>query len=124
MPVVPSAVPVARGLDTLFRAFADRTRLRILNLLTAGELCVCDMVQLLGVPQPTVSRHLAYLRRAGLVAVTRDLRFAHYQLAEPQNAVHQSLIHCVRSCFTGLGALERERRAAQRRVLARRKTPC
>jgi len=114
----------ARDLDILFKGFADPTRIRILNLLTAGELCVCDLVGLLGLPQPTVSRHLAYLRHAGLVTARRDLRFAHYELAQPRDGVHRSLLQCVRSRFTGVGALGRERRAARRRVQARRKAPC
>ena len=58
--------------DRLFRAVSDRTRLRILHLLQDGELCVCDLVSVLRVPQPTASRHLAYLRRAGLVQVRKD----------------------------------------------------
>ncbi len=57
--------------DLLFRAFADRTRLRILHMLANGELCVCDIVGVLEVPQPKTSRHLAYLRRAGLVTGAR-----------------------------------------------------
>ena len=59
------------SVDRIFRAFSDRTRLRILNLLSAGELCVCDIVRVLDLPQPKVSRHLAYLRRAGLVSAAR-----------------------------------------------------
>lgn len=117
------SVAAARNLDILFKGFADPTRIRILNLLTAGQLCVCDLVELLGLPQPTVSRHLAYLRRAGLVTADRDLRFAYYQLAEPRDQVHRSLLRCVRSCFTAVG-LGRERRAARRQVQARRNAPC
>src|SRR5687768_2464965 len=64
--------PPTVDLDGLFRGFADPTRLRILNVLCAGELCVSDIVEVVGLPQPAVSRHLAYLRRSGLVAVTRD----------------------------------------------------
>jgi ArsR family transcriptional regulator len=124
MPTVPASASAARSIDVLFKGFADPTRIRILNLLTAGELCVCDLVDLLGLPQPTVSRHLAYLRRARLVTVTRDLRFAHYRLAAPRDGVHRSLMHCVRSCFTAIGSLGRERRAARRRVQARSKAPC
>ena len=106
-------------LETLFAGFADATRLRILNLLTAGELCVSDIVDILGLPQSTVSRHLAYLRRAGLVEATRELRFADYRLAKPVHPVHRSLLNCVRSCFTGIGSLDRERAAALRRVAER-----
>lgn len=111
-------------LDELFKGFADSTRLRILSVLAAGELCVCDIVELLALPQPLVSRHLAYLRRAGLVTATREAKFAHYRLAEPTNAVHRNLVACVRSCFTGIPALDAERSAAEARVRERAAAPC
>jgi ArsR family transcriptional regulator len=85
---------------------------------------VCDLVDILRLPQPTVSRHLSYLRRTGLVEVTREAKFAHYRLAEPDNAVHQNLINCVRSCFRGITSLDRERRHAEARVKARALEPC
>jgi ArsR family transcriptional regulator len=74
--------------DRLFRAFSDRTRLRILHLLQEGELCVCDLVSVLRVPQPTASRHLAYLRRAGLVRVRKE--------------------RCLRTCFSEVPELGRD----------------
>ena len=119
----PSA-PVIGDLESLFRAFADPTRLRLLSLLAAGELCVCDLVEILELPQPTVSRHLAALRAAGLVEVTREWKFAHYRLAQPANAVHRNLINCVRSCFVGIASLERERALAVQRVREREEAPC
>ena len=117
-------VPALRDLDTVFKGFADPTRIRILSLLAAGELCVCDLVDILELPQPTVSRHLAYLRKASLVSVTRDSSFAHYRLAEPQGDVHRNLIACVRSCFTGIKSLDAERRMAIARVKQREMEPC
>lgn len=111
-------------LDALFKGFADPTRLRVLNLLVAGELCVCDIVEILDLPQPAVSRHLAYLRRMGLVDATREWKFAHYRLAEPRNAVHRNLMNCVRSCFTGVTLLDSERARAVASVAARRAAPC
>lgn len=111
-------------LDAVFRGFADPTRIRILSLLAAGELCVCDIVEILDLPQPAVSRHLAYLRRTGLVEVQRDAKFAHYRLAAPENAVHQNLINCVRTCFRGITSLDHERRKAEKRVDARITEPC
>jgi ArsR family transcriptional regulator len=111
-------------LDALFKGFADPTRLRILNALAAGELCVCDLVDLLSLPQPAVSRHLAYLRRTGLVVATREWKFAHYRLAEPANAIHRNLLACVRSCFTGVPSLDAERAAAGIRVRERAESPC
>jgi ArsR family transcriptional regulator len=115
----PATVPAVADLDTLFRGFADETRLRVLNLLAAGELCVGDIVDILRLPQSTVSRHLAYLRRAGLVEATREWKFAHYRLAEPSHPVHRNLVNCVRSCFTGIHSLDRERAVAARRVTER-----
>ncbi|MBP6774756.1 MAG: winged helix-turn-helix transcriptional regulator [Gemmatimonadaceae bacterium] len=111
-------------LDALFKGFADPTRLRVLNALVAGELCVCDLVDLLGLSQPAVSRHLAYLRRMGLVEATREWKFAHYRLAEPRNSVHRNLVACVRSCFTGVPTLDAERAEATVRVRARAQSPC
>jgi ArsR family transcriptional regulator, arsenate/arsenite/antimonite-responsive transcriptional repressor len=125
LPTLPDAEPVeVDDLDALFKGFADPTRIRILNLLAAGELCVCDVVDILGLPQPTVSRHLAYLRRMGLVTATREWKFAHYRLAEPANPVHRNLIACVRSCFTGVPSLDRERAHAEKRAAARASEPC
>jgi ArsR family transcriptional regulator len=111
-------------LDLLFRGFADPTRIRILNLLVAGELCVCDIVSILKLPQPVVSRHLAYLRRAELVQVNREWKFAHYSLANPSSAVHRNLIGCVRSCFVGIRSLDRERSRAASRIRERESDPC
>jgi ArsR family transcriptional regulator len=120
----PSVAVAVADLDALFRGFADPTRIRILNLLAAGELCVCDIVAILGVPQSTVSRHLGYLRRTELVDVERGAKFDHYRLAAPSNPVHRNLIACVRSCFRGIGSLDRERALAEVRVRDRKETPC
>lgn len=120
----PASVPRVAELDALFKGFADPTRIRILNLLAAGELCVCDIVEILRLPQPAVSRHLAYLRRTGLVTVTRASKFAHYRLAAPAHSVHRHLIDCVRSCLVGVASLDRERAKAAARVRARAIAPC
>lgn len=116
--------PRLTDLDALFRGFADPTRIRILNVLATGELCVCDIVSLLRLSQPTVSRHLAYLRRTGLVEARPELRFTYYRLAPPRDAIHRNLIGCVRSCFAGIGSLDHERRVAAARVTKREATPC
>jgi len=73
----------APALEQLFRALADSTRLRLLNLVADREICVCYFVEILGLSQPKVSRHLAYLRRAGLVAARREGKWMHYRLALP-----------------------------------------
>jgi DNA-binding transcriptional ArsR family regulator len=104
------------ALDALFKGFAEPARLRILSALVAGELCVSDIVVVLGLPQSLVSRHLAYLRRTGLVTATRDARQQRYRLADASGPVHESLLACVRGCFTGVAMLEAERSAAAERV--------
>ena len=73
------------SLETLFQALGDRTRLRLLNLMSCGQLCVCYFVNILNVPQPKISRHLAYLRRAGLVEARRDGKWMHYRLTRPRD---------------------------------------
>jgi ArsR family transcriptional regulator len=73
-------------MELLFRALADRTRLRLLNLLASGEVCVCFFVEVLGESQPKISRHLAYLRRAGVVAARREGKWMHYRTVAPEDA--------------------------------------
>jgi ArsR family transcriptional regulator, arsenate/arsenite/antimonite-responsive transcriptional repressor len=73
------------SLDLLFRALADPTRLRLLNLIGNREICVCYFVEILGVGQPKISRHLAYLRKAGIVASRRDGKWMHYRLSMPRD---------------------------------------
>ena len=94
---------------SLFSAFADETRLRILNLLAAGELCVCDLCEVLGESQPKISRHLATLRRAGLVEVRREGKWKYYSIAEAPSPLHRVLVGCVQSCLGELEELSRER---------------
>lgn len=77
--------PGLPGLEQLFRALADDTRLRILALLAAREVCVCNIHGALDLPQPTVSRHLAYLRKSGLAAARREGLWMHYRLQIPSD---------------------------------------
>jgi ArsR family transcriptional regulator, arsenate/arsenite/antimonite-responsive transcriptional repressor len=72
-------------LERLFQALGDRTRLRLLNLMSRGEICVCYFVEILNEPQPKISRHLAYLRRAGLVEARRTGKWMQYRLAQPKD---------------------------------------
>jgi ArsR family transcriptional regulator len=81
------------AVDLLFRALSDPTRLRLLNLIADKEICVCYFVEILGISQPKISRHLAYLRRAGIVAARRQGRWMHYRLAIPQDAVAASILN-------------------------------
>lgn len=73
-------------LALLFAALSDRTRLRLLNLMEGGEVCVCHFVEILGQSQPKISRHLAYLRRAGIVAARREGKWMHYKIVAPKDA--------------------------------------
>jgi ArsR family transcriptional regulator len=72
-------------MERFFQALGDRTRLRLLNLMGEQEICVCYFVQILAQPQPKISRHLAYLRNAGLVAARREGKWMHYRLVMPQH---------------------------------------
>src|ERR1700747_525872 len=82
----------AFSLHLVFRALADPTRLRLLNLVADREICVCYFVQILGISQPKISRHLAYLRRAGIVAARRQGRWMHYRLVAPQDPVASAIL--------------------------------
>jgi len=82
----------------MFRVFADRTRVRILRLLQDGPLCVGDLVDVLRAPQPTVSRHLAYLRRSRFVETRQHGLWMFYELAPAQNALHSKLLECLAVC--------------------------
>jgi ArsR family transcriptional regulator, arsenate/arsenite/antimonite-responsive transcriptional repressor len=73
-------------LERFFQALGDRTRLRLLNLMGDREICVCYFVEILGSPQPKISRHLAYLRRAGVVASRREGKWMHYRIVVPPHA--------------------------------------
>lgn len=79
-------------LDKLFRALADSTRLRLLNLMSEQEICVCYFIEVIGAPQPKISRHLAYLRKAGVVASRREGKWMHYRLTMPQDSHAASIL--------------------------------
>jgi ArsR family transcriptional regulator len=91
--------PAANRTDRMFRAFSDRTRLRILSLLQDGECCVGDIADVLRLEQPSASRHLAYLRRAGLVVVRKTGLWSYYSLAPAHAPFHQKLLECLACCF-------------------------
>lgn len=103
------------GVDRMFRAFSDRTRLRILHLLEEHrEVCVGDLVAVLEAPQTTVSRHLAYLRRSGLVQVRKDGLWKHYSLRPPAGRFHRRLLRCLPACLEHVGELASDRRRLER----------
>jgi ArsR family transcriptional regulator len=105
----------AAAVDRMFRAFSDRTRLRILHLLQDhGEVCVGDLVAVVRAPQTTVSRHLAYLRRAGLVQVRKAGLWKHYSLAPADGRFHRGLLACLSGCFEEVGELAQDRKRYER----------
>ena len=72
-------------METFFMALADKTRLRLLNLMREDEVCVCFFTEVLEESQPKISRHLAYLRNAGIVEARRDGKWMHYRIIKPEN---------------------------------------
>jgi ArsR family transcriptional regulator len=101
----------------LLEALADPTRLRIVNLLRGGEICVCYFVELLGEPQPKISRHLAYLRRAEIVTARREGKWMHYSLAEPAPPFRQ-VFNAVVSAVANEKQMQRDRAALERACCA------
>jgi ArsR family transcriptional regulator len=116
-----AATRAGNGVHLVFRAFSDPTRVRILRLLERGELCVGDLVGVLRVPQPTASRHLAYLRRAGLVQAREEGLWKFYRLAPARTVLHRKLLECVRACWADV---PQARRDAGRLEAVRRSGGC
>ena len=90
------------SIELLFKALADPTRLRLIKLLADDEVCVCSCVEVLKTHQSKVSRHLAYLRRAGLVASRRDGKWIHYRLVDPSNPCASKILREVRQWLAGI----------------------
>jgi ArsR family transcriptional regulator len=88
-------------LVTLFAALADPTRLRLLNLMDGREVCVCYFVEILKQGQPKISRHLAYLRRAGIVEARRDGKWMHYRIERPGDPKAASILDATLQSFKG-----------------------
>jgi ArsR family transcriptional regulator len=99
----------AFDMERFFKALADRTRLRLLNLIGGDEVCVCFFVEVLGTNQPKISRHLAYLRRAGVVAARREGKWMHYRIAEPADAHAARLFGEVRAWLAEDREMRRDR---------------
>ncbi|MBF0494363.1 MAG: metalloregulator ArsR/SmtB family transcription factor [Candidatus Omnitrophica bacterium] len=88
-----------KGYLDLFKALSDGTRLRIMILLSAGELCVCQIESALGLSQVKVSRHLTVLRNTGFVNVRRDGLRIHYSIVKPKNCLEKKIFSCFRECL-------------------------
>jgi ArsR family transcriptional regulator len=99
----------------LFKAFADPVRLRIICLLAGGEVCVCHLHEAMELPQSTVSRHLAYLRKRGLVISRKEGLWVHYRLAKPAGELHRKLLGCLGACC-GVDRVGRDREQLARRI--------
>src|SRR5688572_10235747 len=118
----PSPLPRLKGaaeLVSVFQALGDETRLRILALLRQGEVCVCHIQGGLRLPQPTISRHLAYLRKTGLVEARREGVWMHYRLAALGDPVKQAVVEAAlhalthtERCETDVARMEKARATA------------
>jgi ArsR family transcriptional regulator, arsenate/arsenite/antimonite-responsive transcriptional repressor len=103
-------------METLFKALGDATRLRILGLLLTGEVCVCDIHESLKIPQSKASRHLAYLRRAGLVDTRREGLWIHYRLGTFTDPVLGAISDAVRHALTHVESVKRDAERLQKRT--------
>ena len=101
-------------LEDVFKALADKTRLRILALLGSDEVCVCNIHETLGLPQPTISRHLAYLRRTGLVDVRREGVWMHYKVSASLDPVVQGVVNAAVHALTHVPTANRDRKQFQK----------
>ena len=97
------------NLAVLFKALADETRLRLINLIGDDEVCVCFFVEVLRINQPKISRHLAYLRRAGVVSARREGKWIHYRLVEPPDAHAANIFREVRAALANDPLLKSDR---------------
>jgi ArsR family transcriptional regulator len=110
------ADPQLAHVEAVFKALADATRLRILRLLMAGEICVCDIHDTLKIPQAKASRHLAYLRRAGLVSTRREGLWVHYTLATSADPIVATIADATTHVLGHVEALKRDAERLQERT--------
>lgn len=103
-------------LERLFQALGDATRLRILGLLLTGEVCVCDIHETLKIPQPKASRHLAYLRRSGLVDTRRQGLWIHYRLAQLADPIVNAIASAVQHALTHVDVVQQDATRLQKRT--------
>jgi ArsR family transcriptional regulator len=105
------------GLERFFKALGDTTRLRILGLLLGGEVCVCHIHESLRIPQPKASRHLAYLRRAGLVETRREGVWIHYRLAEASDPALGTIREVLARALSDVDAVRRDADRLRKRAV-------
>lgn len=94
--------------DRLLKALADPTRLRMVGVLQGGEVCVCHIHESLKISQPKASRHLAYLRKAGVVETEKRGLWVYYKLADQPDAVTQTMLDSAGHCATHLDTVKRD----------------
>jgi ArsR family transcriptional regulator, arsenate/arsenite/antimonite-responsive transcriptional repressor len=105
-------------MERFFQALGDRTRLRLLNLMGEQEICVCYFVEVLGQPQPKISRHLAYLRNAGLVVARREGKWMHYRLVMPPHEGAAAIFRQTLAWLQGDKAMQADRARLSRACCA------
>lgn len=98
------------NIEQLFRALADRTRLRLLNLMGDDEVCVCFFVEILRMSQPRISRHLAYMKKVGIVASRREGKWMHYRIVPPTDADAERIFADVRQYLANNKGMQSERK--------------
>lgn len=101
-------------IENLFKALADPTRLRLISLISDSEVCVCFLVEILKTSQPMISRHLAYLRRAQIVAARREGKWMHYRLTEPPDEHAARILREVRASLGEHPEFQRDREKLER----------
>ena len=104
----------------LFKALADSTRLRLINLIGDDEVCVCFFVEVLKINQPKISRHLAYLRRAGVVSARREGKWIHYRIVEPPNLHAANIFRELRTWLANEAAMKSDRARFEKICCAQR----
>ena len=97
------------SIELLFKALADRTRLRLINLIGEDEVCVCFFVEVLKTNQPKISRHLAYLRKAGVVSARREGKWIHYRIVEPPDEHAANIFREVRTWLKNDSVMQSDR---------------
>ncbi|MGA7523500.1 MAG: metalloregulator ArsR/SmtB family transcription factor [Acidobacteriaceae bacterium] len=110
-------------LALLFAALSDRTRLRLLNLMDGREVCVCYFVEILGQSQPKISRHLAYLRRAGVVSARREGKWMHYRIVAPADLGAAKILRETLGVLREEKAMQADSARLSRACCAPRKVP-
>jgi ArsR family transcriptional regulator, arsenate/arsenite/antimonite-responsive transcriptional repressor len=112
------SIPKRFEAELFFSALADRTRLRLLNLMRDGEVCVCFFAETLGTNNPKISRHLSYLKRAGLVKGRRDGKWMHYSLNPPADGHARELFNSTLKMLEAEKQMQSDREKLRRFVCA------